>query len=102
MALIFVYGTLQEPDVQRRVFGRVTKGTPDKLKGFRKANFEQYPMAVPDEAGQIEGRVLEVTDEEIARMDFYEGDAYIRVSVTLESGREAWVYRNNPDFVSLR
>lgn len=102
MALIFVYGTLYDPEVQQRVFGRITKGTPDVLRGYRKATFEQYPMAIPDEAGQIDGRVLEVTDEEIARMDFYEGDAYIRVAVILESGREAWVYRNNPDFVSLR
>jgi hypothetical protein len=34
MALLFSYGTLQQPDVQRATFGRLLRGEPDALVGF--------------------------------------------------------------------
>jgi hypothetical protein len=33
MPLIFAYGTLQEPNVQRTLFGRLLRGASDELKG---------------------------------------------------------------------
>jgi hypothetical protein len=36
--------------------------------------------------------VLELTPDELARCDVYEGDEYRRLRVTLRSGTEAWVY----------
>jgi len=41
----------------------------------------------------VSGTVFEITDAELADADTYEARAaYTRVSVTLASGREAWVY----------
>ena len=40
----------------------------------------------------VAGTVFEVTADELQRADRYEVAAYRRVSVTLRSGRQAWVY----------
>jgi gamma-glutamylcyclotransferase (GGCT)/AIG2-like uncharacterized protein YtfP len=96
MEQLFVYGTLMIPEVQQRVFGRVTEGAPDRLDGWRKISRKfgdgVFPIAIVDAAASIDGRVLEVSPEEIAQMDYYEGPGYRRIRVTLASGIEAWVY----------
>lgn len=96
MEALFVYGTLQDPQVQSRVFGRVVAGLPDSLDGYRKGEItissSVYFIAIEDTFGVIDGLVLEVTSAELVEIDAYEGDDYRRVRVRLRSGREAWVY----------
>ncbi len=96
MELLFVYGTLQEAEVQRRIIGREVTGTPDTLDGFYKSKIAMsdgvFPLIIPKHGSSVSGRVLEVTAEELRRMDIYETSAYRRFWVTLHSGREAWVY----------
>lgn len=96
MEKLFVYGTLMIPAVQQRVFGRVTEGAPDRLDGWRKISRTfgdgTFPIAIVDAAASIEGRVLEVSPEELRLMDRYEGPGYRRLRVTLASGGETWVY----------
>ena len=96
MELLFVYGTLQDPEVQTRIIGRTVSGTPDVLEDFFKSPIAMsdgvYPLVIPRHGAAVEGMVLEVTQEELARMDVYETSAYRRVRVPLRSGREAWVY----------
>ena len=96
MELLFVYGTLQDPAVQSRIIGRVVTGTPDVLDGFFKTEYAMlegtYPLVIPRHGHSVEGLVLEVTMEELKRMDAYETAAYRRVRVPLRSGRSSWVY----------
>ena len=96
MESLFVYGTLQDPQVQARVFGRVTPGQPDVLPGYSKSNItingSVYFIARNDPSGAISGLVLDVTPAELVEIDHYEGDDYRRVRVRLQSGRESWVY----------
>ncbi|MCC6896161.1 MAG: gamma-glutamylcyclotransferase [Anaerolineae bacterium] len=96
MVLLFVYGTLQDPAVQERIIGRVVIGTPDTLEGFFKSQMSMpegiYPLVIPRHGHEVAGLVLEVTEEELRRMDVYETTAYRRVRVPLRSGRESWVY----------
>ncbi|HRI86964.1 MAG TPA: gamma-glutamylcyclotransferase [Candidatus Hydrogenedentes bacterium] len=98
--LVFAYGTLLHPDVQQHVIGRLIDGRPDRLQGYRIGSLrdgaEKYPNIVPEFGSLVEGRLLEVTDAELAAMDRYEGDCYDRRRVTLESGEEAWVYIGLP------
>lgn len=90
---LFVYGTLGDPLIQKRLLGRVIAGTPDTLMGFvRLTDGLPYPVAVPDATSAIDGLVLQVTSRELARLDLYEGDGYVRVQVSLASGTSAWVY----------
>lgn len=96
MESLFVYGTLRDSAVQQRVYGRTVPGKPDALYGYRKSQVwsgdDDYPIAIPDPDGVIDGLVLELTPDEMARGDAYEGDEYRRLRVTLRSGVEAWFY----------
>jgi len=107
MPLVFSYGTLQQADVQRHTFGRLLEGRSDELVGFA-----QSLVRIDDEvvvaasgrthhpivrrtgapADRVAGTVFEITDAELARADEYEVADYVRVSATLASGTQAWVY----------
>ena len=41
---------------------------------------------------RVSGTVFEISDDELASADRYEPAGYKRVSATLASGRQAWVY----------
>lgn len=96
MERLFAYGTLLNEAVQRSVIGRRIDGTPDAIEGYVRTSLRdgtyRFPNLVPHASGRVEGRVLEVRGDELARIDQYEGDLYRRERVTLASGTEAWVY----------
>ena len=93
---LFVYGTLLEPEVLKAVIGRVANGVEDKLKGYKKSQMEidgePYPILVAAEDEVVAGKVLHLTLEELAELDEYESEVYIRRQVVLESRIRAWVY----------
>lgn len=111
MPLLFSYGTLQQEDVQLSTFGRRLQGTPDELVGFEASS---VPIAEPRAAAaagrthhdnvtftggdsRVSGTVYEVTNAELTAADEYERPAeYRRISVTLASGRPAWVFIHSP------
>jgi len=99
METLFVYGTLQESAVQQRIIGRLVDGTPDTLPGYTKSTIQlglnTYPILKPSVTDQVDGLVLQVTSQELSRIDHYETDAYCRVQVMLKSGKTAWVYVEN-------
>lgn len=107
MELLFSYGTLQLEKVQLESFGRLLKGEQDVLSGYclealeikDKNVLEQseqniHPIAVPSdkENDKVNGVVFEITREELQMADAYEVEDYKRVSVRLDSGKEAWIY----------
>lgn len=96
MESLFVYGTLQDAEVQLRVIGRLVQGAPDTLDGYRKSQIwiggKVYPFAVQDAGDSMSGQVLEVNADELLALDAYEGDEYRRIRVQLRSGRGAWLY----------
>lgn len=100
MENLFVYGTLREAHIQERLIGRIIENpSSDELQGYRRnwTLVAPYPVAMPSEADEhISGLVLQVSEDELAAMDTYEGDAYVRVRLILMSGTEAWVYIGNP------
>jgi hypothetical protein len=104
---LFSYGTLQDKKVQRANFGRELEGRPDALPGYTQrlvtiadplvlaiSGKRQHPIVQPSLNPQDEvwGVVLELTEPELALADAYEVSEYKRVSVTLKSGVQAWVY----------
>lgn len=96
---LFVYGTLCQPDVQKKVIGRVVQPTIDNLLGFRKSTVEingkVYPIIErdPNSTEEIAGLVLGIEEEDLPKLDVYETTAYRREKVTLESGLSAWAYQ---------
>jgi len=99
--LIFSYGTLQYERVQLSTFGRLLRGERDELVGFEttrvtakdgKTQNANVTFNGRDES-RVRGTVFEITDAELAAADQYEArDEYARISTTLGSGRQAWVY----------
>lgn len=103
MPLLFAYGTLLDPRVQRRVFGRQLDGRADTLAGFVRSTLDPvgsadgdapWPDIAPsgDASDVVTGEVFAIGDADLAAADAYETDAYVRHRVTLGSGADAWVY----------
>lgn len=105
--LLFTYGTLQFAEVQLDTFGRIVAGESDVLPGYTIDYAEIEDARVVDVSGlsvhpvlratgnavdKVVGKVLHVTDDELEAADEYEVSLYRRISVTLASGRIAWVY----------
>jgi gamma-glutamylcyclotransferase (GGCT)/AIG2-like uncharacterized protein YtfP len=104
---LFSYGTLQQPSVQIANFGRLLAGEPDVLSGYKVDQVEITDPLVLAQSGiafhpilrkssdmrdSVAGTVFAVTFQDIERADHYEVDDYERVLVTLQSGKQAWVY----------
>ena len=108
---LFSYGTLQKETVQLRLFGKSLRSSSDVLQGYRVIAFEvkdesflskgeaSHQMTVVLSGNNddvINGRVLEMTIEELTITDRYEPKEYERIKVKLRSGKEAWVYLVKP------
>jgi hypothetical protein len=93
--------------VQLATFGRTLAGRPDALSGYglsvltvhdpgviAASGESQHPVisSTGNEEDVVQGTVFEVTSEELARADAYEGENYRRIGVVLLSGIRAWVY----------
>jgi Gamma-glutamyl cyclotransferase, AIG2-like len=105
--LLFSYGTLQLESVQLSTFGRSLDGLPDTLPGFEQAMLKiEDPIVVATSgkthhpivnftgrpSDQVPGVVFQITSAELVNADRYEVAAYERIGVTLQSGKQAWVY----------
>ena len=105
--LLFSYGTLRQPEVQRATFGREIDGTPDAIVGYdldyvtitdprviAASGSDRHPILKPTDRADaaVEGTVFAITEGELAAADEYEVDDYRRITVPLRSGGEAWVY----------
>jgi hypothetical protein len=108
---LFSYGTLRLPEVQLATYGRLLDGVADALAGYRLvplaitnpdvvelsgAPVHMIACRAGDGGERIPGIVYRLTPEELAATDDYEGDAYARIEVKLESGAVALVY-TGPD-----
>jgi glutathione synthase/RimK-type ligase-like ATP-grasp enzyme/gamma-glutamylcyclotransferase (GGCT)/AIG2-like uncharacterized protein YtfP len=104
---LFSYGTLQNAPVQLATFGRLLAGQPDRLRGYRRemiriddpqvvatSGASHHPIVhctgIAEDA--VSGSVFRVTPRELTHADAYEVDDYRRITVTLASGIEAWVF----------
>lgn len=111
MPLLFSYGSLREERVQLDTFGRRLRADDDVLVGYEQLQVRIEDPAVSarlgrthhanvilvGENGRVPGRLLELTNDELARADEYESEfGYRRVPARLESGRDGWVYVHDP------
>ena len=96
---LFVYGTLTEPETQKKVLGKTVLGMPDVLDGYTKSTIiihgNSYPDIVKAPSSSVDGLVIPVTTDELESIDNYETEWYKRIEVVLKSGKQAWVYHGN-------
>jgi len=104
---LFSYGTLQNDQVQLNLFGKCLAGSPDRLTGYKIVSIEITDKEFLSKGEQkiqrtlvfsnnsrdtIEGMALEISPGELLMADQYEPENYKRISVMLESGKQAWIY----------
>ncbi|MES2290749.1 MAG: M24 family metallopeptidase [Pseudomonadota bacterium] len=109
---LFSYGTLRLPDMQMACFGRLVEGVADAMPGYRTVQIEitdedvlsasgerfhlrAEPSANPDDS--VPGTVFRLNEADIWAADDYEGENYVRETVRLASGIDAWVYVKGED-----
>ncbi|QJQ96629.1 MULTISPECIES: gamma-glutamylcyclotransferase family protein [Halomonadaceae] len=87
---VFVYGTLRYASVRWVVYGRAGDPEEARLPGYRREGLD----LAREENAYVEGLLLEVDEQELARLDRYErlGIRYRRELLVLENGNMAWVY----------
>ncbi|MCV7408692.1 hypothetical protein AWC05_08175 [Mycobacterium florentinum] len=105
--LLFSYGTLQLPEVQRATFGREVPGHCDAIVGYdldyvtitdphviTTSGSDRHPILRPaaGAGAHVDGMVFEISATELAAADEYEVHDYRRIAVPLRSGVTAWVY----------
>ena len=91
---LFVYGTLQFPEVLRALLGRIPECGPVTLDGWRAAALARrpYPGLVAANA-TVPGMLLTgLTAEELEVLDEYESGPYDLRELALSDGRPAWAY----------
>ena len=107
MEKLFSYGTLQLPQVQESLFGRILSGTKEELPSYKieklkitdqsvieKSGTDMHPILVQTGKPKdvVAGMVFEITQAELKKADEYEVDDYRRTLVTMRSGTKAWIY----------
>lgn len=102
MQKLFTYGSLQHPEVQEDLYGRILRGTHESLIGYQVNEIEieeefgmmTYPIIVETNNAEdiIHGIVYEISNDDLNQTDRYEGIHYQRIEVTLQSNQKAWAY----------
>lgn len=91
---LFVYGTLQFPEVLGVLLGRIPQISAAVLAGWRAASLARrtYPGLTPATTTVRGMLVTGLTDDEIVLLDEYESGPYDLRKLTLTDGRDAWAY----------
>jgi len=97
--MVFVYGTLANSEIRKSILNRHVPATPSTLVGYDGSKTitienESYFAAEKNTESVTKGFVIELTPEEILKLDVYETDAYKKREVILIDGTKAWVYLN--------
>ncbi|CAM9100418.1 gamma-glutamylcyclotransferase family protein [Mycoplasma todarodis] len=70
---LFSYGTFQEPEIQKIVFGKIKRGTKATLKKYGKYSDETpYLCIKEDDTREVEGTIINVTLEELFTCEQWE------------------------------
>jgi gamma-glutamylcyclotransferase (GGCT)/AIG2-like uncharacterized protein YtfP len=96
---LFVYGSLQFPDVLFALIDRVPDHDPATVEGWRVAPLPErvYPGLVPDETTAHGYLLTGLTPEEWRVLDAFEDPVYGLKRLDLVDGRHGWAYVCNPE-----
>ena len=91
MPNLFVYGSLQFPELVEKLTGEEFNSSPAILKGFQRfaVKRDDYPAIIENLDSEVHGLLLfDIDERSMEILTFYEGDEYARasVAVTCESG----------------
>lgn len=92
---VFFYGTLLDDATRKKALGRHVEGRRTTLTGWvKKTDKGKYPYLernTGDQPGVVHGKVFELTEDDVAKLDAWEAK-YYRIVVKLRDGTKAQVY----------
>lgn len=99
MIKIFCYGTLQDPEVQKKLLGKELKGKISSIDNYivvrdyidTSDNIE-YPRIIPFNKGCVYGTIYEFNEDELRILDDYETNIYIKKEVELNCKTKCFIY----------
>lgn len=101
---LFIYGELQDPEVQIKIFGKEIDGVYDTISNWIILNdFEKgksYLQLASQPKGIVFGRIIDLTDEQVEKLDKYE-ENYFRYSLKTDKGIDVQTYVKDNDRLSI-
>ena len=83
---LFVYGSLRSSGAHHdELRGAKSLGPARTTAGYRLRRLGSYPGLERAGVGSVQGELFEVGEDELARLDAFEGEAYERRPITLAS-----------------
>ncbi|WAJ70919.1 gamma-glutamylcyclotransferase family protein [Catenovulum adriaticum] len=108
MTNIFTYGSLMYAQVWQSIVSQTYRSTPARLAGFARYSIKNrsYPAIIPSQNAQTQGLVYyHVSDADIALLDKFEGQCYLRLSHPVELNDQTYIqadcYILRPEFEHL-
>lgn len=94
---LFSYGTIQNPDVQKQLFGCELLPATATIKGYKvvcdlKIEGVIYPRLSTDPNGTVSGSIYELNEAQLNILDEYETNAYCRKSIVTNNGITVQVF----------
>ena len=102
MPALFIYGSLKVPKTFKSVTGLHLKEYKEAWTDGKLVLYEDFPIAFPDDEGQIHGLLIELPYEIIQAIDTFEEEGRLllrkEIIATTDIGEEeAFIYWGNPD-----
>lgn len=91
MHKLFVYGSLQSPEIVEKLTGKSFKAKPAVLTGYKRYCVKDcdYPAVIQQNDAETTGFILENVDElSLDIISFYEGDEYEEKTLTAIFGEK--------------
>ena len=90
MNKLFIYGYLLDENIQKNVIGRVCKGEFGLVDNHIllrdwEVDGVACPRIFPHSVGCVVGQIIEVSDEELKKIDDFETQAYKRVKIHVKN-----------------
>ncbi|MFI0450705.1 gamma-glutamylcyclotransferase family protein [Actinomadura sp. 6N118] len=96
---LFVYGSLQFPEVLFALIDRVPQHEPASAEGWRVVTLPErvYPGLIPGDATATGHLLTGLSPAEWRTLDAFEDPVYELKRIDLVDGRHAWSYACNPE-----